>query len=163
MHNDRNSLFTHTCMLTHLCQTFCNPVDCSLPGTTVCGIFQARILEWVATSSSRGSSPPRDWTHISLHLLHWQADSLLLSHLGSACARAHTHTHRQIKPFRNLITLLYIYYFIMVDCKGKWFYVKAKFFPKKLNIILTVYVFIFYICVYFLIFLRKAFTGQHWC
>ena len=62
-----------------------------------------------------------------------------------------------------LLISVIIYYFIMVDCKGKWFYVKAKFFPKKLNIILTVYVFIFYICVYFLIFLRKAFTGQHWC
>lgn len=50
----------------------------------------------------------------------------------------------------------------MVDCKGKWFYVKAKFFPKVKHH--TVYIkYIFYICVYFLIFLRKAFTGQHWC
>ena len=36
--------------------TFCNPLDCSLPGSTVYGIFQARILERVAVSSSRGSS-----------------------------------------------------------------------------------------------------------
>ena len=44
--------------------------------------FQTRILEWVAVSYSRGSFWPRNWT---LHLLHWQADSLPLSHLGSYC------------------------------------------------------------------------------
>ena len=41
------------------CPTLCDPMDCSLPGSPVCGIFQARILEWVAMPSSRGSSPPR--------------------------------------------------------------------------------------------------------
>ena len=40
-------------------------MDCSLPGPSVHGIFQARILEWVAISFSRGSSPPRDWTWVS--------------------------------------------------------------------------------------------------
>ena len=59
-------------------QTLCGPIDCSLPGSSVHGILQARILEWVAMPSSRGSSWPRDWTHISLCLLHWQADSLPL-------------------------------------------------------------------------------------
>ena len=47
------------------CLTLCNPVDCSLPGSSVHGIFQARILEWVAISFSRGSSWPRDWTWVS--------------------------------------------------------------------------------------------------
>ena len=42
----------------------CNPTDCSLPGSSVHGISQARILEWVAISSSRGSSWPRDWACI---------------------------------------------------------------------------------------------------
>ena len=46
------------------------------------GTFQARILEWVAISSSKGSSPAKDQTHV-LHLLCCQADSLPLSHLGS--------------------------------------------------------------------------------
>ena len=45
--------------------TLCNPRDCSLPGFSVCGIFQARVLEWVAISFSRGSSWPRDWTQVS--------------------------------------------------------------------------------------------------
>ena len=47
------------------CLTLCIPVDCSLPGFSVNGISQARILEWVAISSSRGSSWPRDWTWLS--------------------------------------------------------------------------------------------------
>ena len=47
------------------CLTLCEPVDCSLPGSSIHGILQARILEWVAISFSRGSSPPRDWTQIS--------------------------------------------------------------------------------------------------
>ena len=42
------------------CPTLCNPMDCSLPGFFVHGIFQARILEWAAVPSSRKSSGPRD-------------------------------------------------------------------------------------------------------
>ena len=48
-----------------LCPTLCNPTDCSPPGSSVHGIFQAWILEWVAISFSRGSSQPRDWTEVS--------------------------------------------------------------------------------------------------
>ena len=47
------------------CLTLCNPMDCSPPGSSARGIFQARILGWVAISSSRGSSQPRDGTRIS--------------------------------------------------------------------------------------------------
>ena len=43
----------------------CDPMDCSLPGSSVHGILQAEILEWVSISSSRGSSRPRDWTRVS--------------------------------------------------------------------------------------------------
>ena len=52
-------------MFTQLCLALCEPVDCSPPGSSVHGILQARILECVAMPSSRGSSQPRDWTHIS--------------------------------------------------------------------------------------------------
>ena len=48
-----------------LCLTLCNPMDWSLPCSSVHGILQARVLEWVAFSFSRGSSWPRDWTWIS--------------------------------------------------------------------------------------------------
>ena len=47
------------------CPTLCNTTDCSLPGSFVHGILQARILEWVTMPSSRGSSPPRDRTQVS--------------------------------------------------------------------------------------------------
>ena len=47
------------------CPTLCDPMDCSLPGSSIHGVFQARILEWVAISFSRRSSQPRDWTQIS--------------------------------------------------------------------------------------------------
>ena len=57
------------------CPTLCNPMDCSPPCSSVHVIFQARILEWVAISFSRGSSRPRDWTHVSCTgrriLYHW--------------------------------------------------------------------------------------------
>ena len=45
--------------------TLCSAMDCSLPGSAVHGILQARLLEWVAMPSSRGSSRPRDRTHVS--------------------------------------------------------------------------------------------------
>ena len=48
-----------------LCLSLCDPMDCSPPGFSVHGILQARILEWVAISSSRGSSGPRDGTCVS--------------------------------------------------------------------------------------------------
>ena len=47
------------------CSVICNPIDCSSPGSSVHGTFQARILEWVAMPSSRGSSQLRDPTQVS--------------------------------------------------------------------------------------------------
>ena len=47
------------------CPTLCNPMGCNIPGSSVHGILQARILEWVAISFSRGSSRPRDRTQVS--------------------------------------------------------------------------------------------------
>ena len=51
--------------VTQSCPTPCDPMDCNLPGSSVHEIFKARVLEWVASSFSRGSSWPRDWTHVS--------------------------------------------------------------------------------------------------
>jgi len=51
--------------VTQLCPTLCDSMDCSLLGSSVHGIFQARLLEWVAISFSRGSSQPRDRTWVS--------------------------------------------------------------------------------------------------
>ena len=46
------------CLVTKLCLTLCDPVDCSPPGSSVYGIFQARVLEWVAISFSRDLPDP---------------------------------------------------------------------------------------------------------
>ena len=63
--------------------TLCNPMDCSSPGCSVHGISQARILEWVALHSLRGSSQPRDQTRASFigrqvlyHLSHLRNPSV---------------------------------------------------------------------------------------
>ena len=63
-------------------------MDCSLPGFSVHGVSQARVLEWVAISFSRGSSRPRQGSNLHLlHLLHWH--SLPLSHQGSPAVLLH--------------------------------------------------------------------------
>ena len=53
----------HVTCFTHVWLHY--PMDCSLPGSSVYGTLQARILEWVAIPFSRGSSQPRDWTRVS--------------------------------------------------------------------------------------------------
>ena len=64
------------CVCAQSCMTLCNPKDCSPPGSSVHGIFQAIIPEWVVISSSTGYSWSRNWTHISgvscigRHILH---------------------------------------------------------------------------------------------
>ena len=70
------------CMCAHLlqwCPTLCDPMDCSPPGSSVHGILQAKILEWVAMPSSRDLPNPGT-KHMSSAL---QVGSLLLSHQGS--------------------------------------------------------------------------------
>ena len=52
-------------LVTQSCPTLCDSVDCSPPGSSACGILQARILEWVAISFSRGSSQLKDRTQVS--------------------------------------------------------------------------------------------------
>ena len=48
------------------CPTLCDPMECSPPGSSVHEILQARIMDWIAMPSSRGSSPPRDQTQVSM-------------------------------------------------------------------------------------------------
>ena len=69
-------------LVTRLCPTLCKSMDFSLPGSSVHGILQARILEWVAMPSLGGIFPTQGWDQCLLHLLHWQVDSLPLVPLG---------------------------------------------------------------------------------
>ena len=55
----------HCHLVAQSCQTICDPMDCRPPGSSAHGVLQARIMEWVAMPSSRGSSRPRDGAHIS--------------------------------------------------------------------------------------------------
>ena len=63
------------CLVAQLCLMLCDPRDCSPPGSSVHGIYQARILEWVVMPFSRGSSQPRDRTCVPV-VPALQADSL---------------------------------------------------------------------------------------
>ena len=73
-------MFQYLLLVTQSCPTQCDPMDCSPPESSVHGILQARILEWVVISFSRASSQPRDRTQISrtagrvlkICLLSWQ-------------------------------------------------------------------------------------------
>ena len=80
------------------CPNLCSPMDCSLPGSSAHGIFQARILEWVAISFSRGSSQPRDRTHSP----PFQAEALTSEPAGNP--------HRVTKSWIKLKRLSTYYY-----------------------------------------------------
>ena len=60
----RGCVHACVCVCAQSCQTLCDPMDCSPPGSSVCGIFQAGILEQVAISFSRGSFQPRNRTQV---------------------------------------------------------------------------------------------------
>ena len=76
------------------CVTLCNPMDCSLPGPSIHGIFQATVLEWVAISFSRGSS--------------WPGDRTWVSHIAGRCSTlwATREARRQHKGEQNKTVML---------------------------------------------------------
>ena len=91
------------------CPTVLRPHECSWPGSSVHGIFQAGILEWVAMPSSRGSSWPRDQTCISYVscigrqiLYHWVSR-------GDIYIYIYTHTHTHIYTFVYVCVYVYTY------------------------------------------------------
>ena len=63
--NNSENLYTYMCSIAQSCLTLCGPMDCTLPGSSAHGIFQARISEWVAVPFSRGSSQTRYQTQVS--------------------------------------------------------------------------------------------------
>ena len=68
-------------LLNHV-QLFATPLDHSQPGSSVHGIFPARILKLGCHFFLQSNFPTQEWKLCLLHLLHWLADSLALSHLG---------------------------------------------------------------------------------
>ena len=69
-------------LVTQLCPTLCNPMDCRLPGSSVCGILQARKLEWLAIPFSRGISPTQG---LNPGLLHCREVLYHPTYQGSPC------------------------------------------------------------------------------
>ena len=76
------------------CPTLCNPTDCSPPGSSVRGILQARILEWVAMPSSREIFPNQGLNLCLLYLLHCRWILYPLRHLGSPYSYIHNGQER---------------------------------------------------------------------
>ena len=81
--NRQYLIFICACSVPSIMSNSLQPMDCSPPGSSVHGILQARILEWVAVPSSRGSSQPRNTNPCLLCLLHCRQVLYPLSHLGS--------------------------------------------------------------------------------
>ena len=93
LHTSVRSVSTScVCVLSLGSPTLCDPTDYSPLSSSVHGILQARLLEWVAISSSRGIFRTQGWKLCLLYVLHWQIDSLPLSHLGS---RLFSHAKKQ--------------------------------------------------------------------
>ena len=91
----------YACMLNHV--QLCDLTDCRPPGSSVHWIFQAKILEWVAISSSKGSSRSRDQT-APPESPTLQVESLLLSHLRSW----DSHTMNYSQPIKRNEVLIYV-------------------------------------------------------
>ena len=84
----RRTTFVAVSSQSHV-QLFVNPMACSPPGSSVCGISQARVLEWVATSFFRGSFGPRDGTCVS----RIAGEFFTAEPAGKPYTHTHTHTH----------------------------------------------------------------------
>ena len=103
-----------------LCPTLCNPMDCSPPVCSVHGILQSRILEWVAMPSSRGSSQPKDGTHVACISCIGRAGRFFTTSaaweaLGAGVRSAHSPGHSS--PRTAQIYLLRIISFVNSSCR----------------------------------------------
>ena len=85
------------------CPTLCDPMDCILPGSSVHGIFQAIVLEWIAISFSRGSSQPRDWTQVN-HIVDIR---ILIHFVVQHCKSKTTATEKKNTSNTYWIIILY--------------------------------------------------------
>ena len=94
----------HVCAkLFQSCLTLCDPMDHRPPDSSVRGIFQARILEWVAIPSSKGTSRPRDPTRVSwgscIALSHWATEPLGKPHCVCVCVFSHLVVSNFVTPW----------------------------------------------------------------
>ena len=134
-------------LVSKLYPTLCDPMDCSLPESSVHGISQARILEWVVIPFSRGFSQPGDWTSIS-----WLADSspcelpyllkypLILYFFFTASSLSHITYLLFIQQKYNLLRALDFFFFTVLLAPGNVPYVLKSIqweFTKWVNELMT--------------------------
>ena len=130
------------------CLTLCSPTDCSPPGSSVHGILQARILEWVSISFSRGSSCSRGWTHCPMSPAS-ASDSLPLSHLGSPTSASempsnslNVESERVKEVYLKFKIFLPIYYtsmnWTLLKKKKRMIRILMPFFPRVFMVLLTI-------------------------
>ena len=122
------------------CPTLCNSRDCSPPGSSVHGILQARILEWIAGPSSRASSWPRDWTCVSYIYLHRQVGSLSLALPGKPDLA--TKQHQTASGFAGPKYFIYLFIF------KRYIFLYRPFLKSLLNWLQ--YCFYFYVLAFWL-------------
>ena len=107
------------CPVAQLSPTLCNPVDCSLSGSAPHGIFQERILEWIAISSCRGSSQARDWTSVSCIvrqiLYHWATWEAHIYSVGFTFYKLGDYDQIDAKIFTVFMVLLKAHYLWQVS------------------------------------------------
>ena len=116
----------YCCLVTKLCPTLCDPVSYSPSCSSVHGISQAKILEWVSISSSRGSSWSRDWTHVSCIgrwvLYHWATREAV--YVESKKKKKKSDTYELILQNRNMYFTKQKYVYSQTNktnlCLPKW-------------------------------------------
>ena len=113
----------HTCLVAQLCRTLCNPLDCSLSGSSVHGISQARILEWVAISLSRGTSRSRDQTWVSRIgrwiLYHWATWIAHLAHTKYLINNNSVLTITNLGYYHTFVSKLLEFFNVFISCYRK--------------------------------------------
>ena len=127
--------------VTQLCPTVWDPMDCSLPGSSVHGIFQARVLEWVAISFSRNLPNPgiEPVTPIWQPSSAWQADSLPLSHLGSW-----NDVHCQTNEHINCLSFCEVRSLVCLCVRVWWEYFRSILLATCNAILLTIIITLLY-------------------
>ena len=113
-------------LVTQFCPTLCELMDCSLSGSSVCGIFQARILGWVIIPFSRGSSWPRDWTGVCCIAGRF----LTLWAMREALLKCIYQTINRIYVSRMVLYLAFTFLFLLIA--SYFFYLKHIFYFKML-------------------------------
>ena len=116
----QSSVSTHAKSL-QLCPTLYNPMDCSPPGSSVLGILQLRLLEWVAMLFARGFSPPRDRTCFSYVSCIGRQVLYHQHHLGSPFLGRlsyYLQTVRVLLLFSPFGLFLFLFF---SDCHGQYF------------------------------------------